>query len=146
MYITGALERNWRLILLENREKEAAMSTINDFQNDFLGLSRDLSVDASLISGFIIKSLSCSMFNLVWMTEYEKGWSKVFYTWRSFFLSWWMEYFVFGNNDELEKEQSAIKLRNDHRLFQSWNATKVVLFKGFSSNKYKQFTLKARVN
>lgn len=44
------------------------------FSNDFLGLSRDLSVDASLISGFIIKSLSCSMFNLVWMTEYEKGW------------------------------------------------------------------------
>lgn len=146
MYITGALERNWRLILLENREREAAMSTINDFQNDFLGLSRDLSVDASLISGFIIKSLSCSMFNLVWMTEYEKGRGWVFYTWRSFFLSWWKEYFVFGNNDELEKEQSAIKLRNGHRLFQSWNATKVVLFKGFSSNKYKQFTLKARVN
>lgn len=70
----------------------------------------------------------------------------IFYTWRSFFLSWWKEYFVFGNNDELEIEQSAIKLRNDHRLFQSWNATKVVLFKGFSSNKYKQFTLKARVN
>lgn len=146
MYITGALERNWRLILLENREREAAMSTINDFQNDFLGLSRDLSVDASLISGFIIKSLSCSMFNLVWMTEYEKGRGWVFYTWRSFFLSWWKEYFVFWNNDELEIEQSAIKLRNDHRLFQSWNATKVVLFIGFSSNKYKQFTLKARVN
>lgn len=58
------------------------------------------------------------------MTEYEKGWGWVF-------LSWWKGYFVFGNNDELGKEQSAIKLRNDHRLFQSWNATKVVLFKGF---------------
>lgn len=53
---------------------------------------------------------------------------------------------MFGNNDELGKEQSAIKLRNDHRLFQSRNATKVVLFIGFSSNKYKQFTLKAQVN
>lgn len=63
----------------------------------------------------------------------------IFNTWRSFFLSWWNEYFVFWNNDELEKEQSAIKLRNDHRSFQSWNATKVVLFIGFSSNKYKQF-------
>lgn len=146
MYITGALERNWRLILLENREREAAMSTINDFQNDFLGLSRDLSVDASLISGFIIKSLSCSMFNLVWMTEMKRVGVGIFYTWRSFFLSWWKEYFVFGNNDELEIEQSAIKLRNDHRLFQSWNATKVVLFIGFSSNRYKQFTLNARVN
>lgn len=145
MYITGALERNWRLILLENREKEAAMSTINDFQNDFLGLSRDLSVDASLISGFIIKSLSCSMFNFVWMTEYEKGRGWVFYTWRSFFLSWWKEYFVFGNNDELEKEQSAIVTSKWSSFISKLKCDQSSFIQRISSNKYKQFTLKARV-
>lgn len=146
MYITGALERNWRLILLENREREAAMSTINDFQNDFLGLSRDLSVDASLISGFIIKSLSCSMFNLVWMTEMKRVGVGIFYTWRSFFLSWWKEYFVFGNNDELEKEQSAILTSKWSSFISKLKCDQSSFIQRISSNKYKQFTLKARVN
>lgn len=146
MYITGALERNWRLILLENREREAAMSTINDFQNDFLGLSRDLSVDASLISGFIIKSLSCSMFNLVWMTEMKRVGVGIFYTWRSFFLSWWKEYFVFGNNDGLEKEQSAILTSKWSSFISKLKCDQSSFIQRISSNKYKQFTLKARVN
>ena len=57
------------------REHRAWCRSVCDqrVSNDFLGLSRDLSVDAPLISGFIIESLRCSVFNLVEMTKYEKN-------------------------------------------------------------------------
>lgn len=65
--------RTWKELTSDFIRKQGERSRYVYHQWFSKWFPRDLSVDASLISGFIIKSLSCSMFNLVWMTEYEKG-------------------------------------------------------------------------